>query len=1569
MATGWLESPYYSDPMPLDIVSEKEEEELTEEEKALLEMQMLLEQEEAPVEEEEVIEEQEEQIYSEVDSAWLNSKYFEDNKPLAEKGKQLEYVGTAEDIPFYYDKDQKNYVTVHTRGHKLEDGSFVNFPSLLPNGRVIYSLDPKTEKEIFNYWKETDPSKIEFFRSEQEAELAAKEKSKMHNKLGLSSGIIKEQDELTFEEATEFGARLERHTIGNVLRLLQAGVRTVTDNVEYEDAIKQIENERQDVIFNELKEKYGKEFRGQETDARVMAGRITTAFFDPVTFVIPWAKAAKLGKIAATGFGAGVGVTDMAIYEYAAYGEVNKNSLLFAGGLGGLSSLGGKVIGDRMIAPTERNVVLGIDEAGEKIVKPVKKMVDEPKITLNAKEAESLDNSTSFIASEYAPIIKDLEILPKINRLYNLNKKNIDIFRDAKDIKRRTKKQKGPEQATIFKQQKGPQLEMFTGDPIFDKYGASFKTLKARADKSTKYIEETHPKLLQKAVNGEVELTDGVIKDLAQKNELTDDLLTKILYEAVRPILGGGIGWGIGVFVDDDAEDDDNRFTYALTGAGMFLGAMQKRIQVNPYLTKETKEKAFGILENQQSIALHNFLKYITAGTTHSKAVSLGGANEVLSNALFHSQSATSRFGVAAEPAIDLISQSMFQKINKDVIGQADENVLKAAWWIARDLEPLEETIKRFSLTKADIEQAQKISINGLNFADSISNDYAKKAGVDFIAQENWGLPQVWTDKINIDSEAAKQVILEASKVQWGKQRGGKIGRQVFRNVTENNSLWKDKQFKGIPILENFYRERKFTNPEAIKILADGGVIETSMDTVLKKFVHNSVKGIEFGRVTGMTYKGKDAAGNPIIEYNFLNQLQNQIEKEFNTGVITKVDYDRKMKNFKTTVDLFFNRHGKALSDSQVPKNIMSLLTFLGNSTMLTRTAITQLGDLVQPFQNSASFWSPVKAMLSKKDFAEDVGAKYISSYQKDVRSLFAGADPSNRFQQNLGNANQMLFKYNLMTPMTDIAERFAFNSGIQDAFSLANKHAGKTLRKNIRKQLNRLSLKDKDLVTLSKFKTVDDAFNDPTGQLILIRAGKRAQSTDSLVTGIGNRLAFAQHKDPFVRSLGMFLSWAQAKTAQVNGLVNRIEDGDVALAVKMLGGITIFGGIRELQIAASPAREYYEENAPTNWSPKWWQEALTLSGNIPWTVEKVARTFNQNAGQTTMESLTPVVSYVNKLGRVPKGVTQNLNAEDYEGAFVDVLQVAPLGRDVINIVNRIYEALGINKTLEDEPNRQDKKRTVTFFEGGKVSLPVPNAAPEPSERVNPYTGQPYEAEMERLGFKDGGSGGKRIVGITEDGKYYLTNYGKGSILVKNAPKKLVDKWKRLQKKDGLLVSIGVAPVSEKQIDKLKKGLKKRKAMREGGSLLSDDQRQYIEFYNMAVEAGNDFPEMVAAQASLESGHGKSELAMKYNNPLGIKVNRPSEIEQGQEAVQMSTKEFVDGKEIEAKEPFRVYDNMAQSFVGYKEKVAAERYDAIREATTKEEYAQAIQASGYATDPDYASKIINIANRYQALIK
>ena len=107
-----------------------------------------------------------------------------------------------------------------------------------------------------------------------------------------------------------------------------------------------------------------------------------------------------------------------------------------------------------------------------------------------------------------------------------------------------------------------------------------------------------------------------------------------------------------------------------------------------------------------------------------------------------------------------------------------------------------------------------------------------------------------------------------------------------------------------------------------------------------------------------------------------------------------------------------------------------------------------------------------------------------------------------------------------------------------------------------------------------------------------------------------------------------------------------------------------------------------------------------------------------------------------------------------------------------------------------DKPEKLAYPKRKPQFKGGAVSedYPVPNVIKDPSERVDPYTGQPYDAEMERLGMKD-----------------------------------------------GLMVSVGVAPVSEKQIDKLKKALEKRKAKRDGGSadieeieVLARKRGQYI---------------------------------------------------------------------------------------------------------------------------------------------
>jgi len=117
----------------------------------------------------------------------------------------------------------------------------------------------------------------------------------------------------------------------------------------------------------------------------------------------------------------------------------------------------------------------------------------------------------------------------------------------------------------------------------------------------------------------------------------------------------------------------------------------------------------------------------------------------------------------------------------------------------------------------------------------------------------------------------------------------------------------------------------------------------------------------------------------------------------------------------------------------------------------------------------------------------------------------------------------------------------------------------------------------------------------------------------------------------------------------------------------------------------------------------------------------------------------------------------------------------------------RLLKSKGVTK-----PEQLGYPKRKPQFEGGAISedFPVPNVAADPSERIDPNTGLPYDEPLERLGFSGGG-----LLNGVEDPLARLGFTGGG----------------------GLMVSIGVAPVSEKQMSKFEKALKKRKAKRDGG--------------------------------------------------------------------------------------------------------------------------------------------------------
>jgi flagellar protein FlgJ len=118
----------------------------------------------------------------------------------------------------------------------------------------------------------------------------------------------------------------------------------------------------------------------------------------------------------------------------------------------------------------------------------------------------------------------------------------------------------------------------------------------------------------------------------------------------------------------------------------------------------------------------------------------------------------------------------------------------------------------------------------------------------------------------------------------------------------------------------------------------------------------------------------------------------------------------------------------------------------------------------------------------------------------------------------------------------------------------------------------------------------------------------------------------------------------------------------------------------------------------------------------------------------------------------------------------------------------------------------------------------------------------------------------------------------------------------------------------------------------------------------------------MVAQSALETGWGKFIIKDKNGdssfNLFNIKAHRDW---QGEQAAQ-STLEFEQGVPVRKVEPFRVYDNFKESFDDFVNFLKSNsRYqEALQNTAEPEQFLQKLQEAGYATDPNYAEKIINI---------
>jgi peptidoglycan hydrolase-like protein with peptidoglycan-binding domain len=120
-------------------------------------------------------------------------------------------------------------------------------------------------------------------------------------------------------------------------------------------------------------------------------------------------------------------------------------------------------------------------------------------------------------------------------------------------------------------------------------------------------------------------------------------------------------------------------------------------------------------------------------------------------------------------------------------------------------------------------------------------------------------------------------------------------------------------------------------------------------------------------------------------------------------------------------------------------------------------------------------------------------------------------------------------------------------------------------------------------------------------------------------------------------------------------------------------------------------------------------------------------------------------------------------------------------------------------------------------------------------------------------------------------------------------------------------------------------------------------------------------PSLTIAQAILESGWGRSSLAVKAKNLFGIKAFANWKGER----ITLPTTEWYNGQSTVVQADFRVYNSFSASIEDHNKLLLNSRYKTVRQSGDYKTACLEIYTCGYATDPMYPEKLISTieANR------
>jgi hypothetical protein len=135
-------------------------------------------------------------------------------------------------------------------------------------------------------------------------------------------------------------------------------------------------------------------------------------------------------------------------------------------------------------------------------------------------------------------------------------------------------------------------------------------------------------------------------------------------------------------------------------------------------------------------------------------------------------------------------------------------------------------------------------------------------------------------------------------------------------------------------------------------------------------------------------------------------------------------------------------------------------------------------------------------------------------------------------------------------------------------------------------------------------------------------------------------------------------------------------------------------------------------------------------------------------------------------------------------------------------------------------------------------------------------------------------------------------------------------------------------------------------------SAAADRESRFRWFVEASAQCGDPHPRVAAAQWALETGWGRSITGR--NNFFGIKATT------GTPCV---THEVVHGTVVTITDTFADFDSPLLGVAGRVSFLRKSRYNGYWTAATDEDACRVLQRAGYATDPGYAAKLIQILNR------